>query len=103
MLDVFNFSSQDPTSTVAVGPSRALIIRRPYIGQILCGLKLWEMRSSATKIRGRIGLIEAGSGLIVGEAQIVGVREIPKSETAWHETRHYHRIPKEDYALLQKW
>ena len=49
---------------------RALIIRQPHIGKILNGIKTWEMRSTSTKIRGKIGLIESGSGMIVGEVEI---------------------------------
>ena len=52
---------------------RALIIRQPWIGKILSGEKIWEMRSTSTKVRGVIGLIEQGTGLIVGEAEIATV------------------------------
>ena len=52
---------------------RALIIRQPWIGKILDGSKTWEMRGRPTSIRGRIGLIEQGSGMIVGEATLSGV------------------------------
>ncbi|ELN6870696.1 hypothetical protein AB0485_004011 [Vibrio parahaemolyticus] len=37
---------------------------------ILAGLKVWEMRSTKTKIRGTIALIEQGTGLIVGLANL---------------------------------
>jgi len=46
---------------------RALIIDEPWISKILSGEKTLEMRSRHTKIRGRIGLIRKGSGLIVGD------------------------------------
>lgn len=51
-------------------PNRALIVRQPWIDLILSGKKTWEMRSRPTIVRGRIGLIEQGTGLIVGEANI---------------------------------
>lgn len=51
---------------------RALIIDEPWIGLILNGQKDWEMRSTACRIRGPIGLIRKGSGLIVGIANLVG-------------------------------
>tara|TARA_R100000093_G_C1869556_1_gene50896 strand:- start:6 stop:377 length:372 start_codon:yes stop_codon:yes gene_type:complete len=51
--------------------NRALIIRKEYLDQILGGDKVWEMRTSRTKVRGRIGLIEQGSGLIVGEVDLI--------------------------------
>lgn len=80
---------------------RALIIRQPHIGHILDGLKSWEMRSSPTRIRGRIGLIEAGSGMIVGEAELVRVQQAPKTFRARHMTRAYHKISV--YRLMDKW
>jgi hypothetical protein len=49
---------------------RALIIDEPWISKILSGKKRFEMRSRHTNIRGRIGLIKKGSGLIVGEAYL---------------------------------
>jgi len=50
---------------------KALVIKQPWIDLILDGKKTWEMRARKTKIRGRIGLIEQGTGLIVGHAEIV--------------------------------
>ena len=50
---------------------RALIVKKEWLDKIFDDFKLWEMRSMKTNIRGRIGLIEAGSGLIVGEAELV--------------------------------
>jgi len=54
-------------------------------------------------IRGRIGLIEAGSGLIVGEAEIDRMQSAPKSYRARHMTRAYHRIPEARYNVMDKW
>lgn len=51
--------------------NRALIIASPYIERILSGAKTWEMRSTATKLRGRIGLVRKGSGLVVATANLV--------------------------------
>lgn len=79
---------------------RALIIRRPHIDKILSGEKIWEMRSKPTKVRGRIGLIEAGSGLIVGECEILGVGESIKNFNLGY-GQHFHRV--EDLSLLDKW
>ena len=78
--------------------TRGLIIRQPWIGRILDGSKTWEMRSAPTKVRGRIALIEQGSGTIVGECCIVGCPQpsIPIERfTAWHQV--YNR------DLLKKW
>ena len=38
------------------------------------------MRSARTNITGRIGLIESGTGLIVGEAELTGCSERPVSK-----------------------
>lgn len=53
--------------------TRGLLIRSPYIEQILAGRKIWELRGSRTAIRGPIGLIRSGSGQIVGTCEVVGV------------------------------
>lgn len=50
---------------------RGLIIRSPWIDHILAGRKTWEIRSKATKVRGTIALIRGGSGLVVGQAELV--------------------------------
>lgn len=79
---------------------RALIIRKKWLDMILNGYKSWEMRSTRTKIRGHIGLIEAGSGMIVGEAHLVGCAVIEDLEdvTAYYS---HHRV--DDLSLLKKW
>jgi len=53
---------------------KGLIIDSPHIDNILAGLKSWEMRSTSTTSRGLIALVRKGSGLVVGVADIVGVK-----------------------------
>lgn len=96
-------SGADDRRIVRLGLDRALVIRQPHIGHILDGMKTWEMRSKPTKIRGRIGLIEAGSGLIVGECEIDRMQSAPKSYRARFMTRCYHRIPEDRYSVMDKW
>lgn len=60
------------TSAYLKLPDRALLIREPFISLILMSRKRWELRGTPTKIRGRIGLVKSGSGLILGECEIVG-------------------------------
>lgn len=82
-------------------PSRGLIIRQPWIGLILAGKKNWEMRATKTKVKGRIALIEAGAGLIVGETDLIGCGE---PIAGIEEAKHYldmHCV--EDFKLLEKW
>jgi hypothetical protein len=50
---------------------RALLIRHPYVDLILDGKKSWEIRGSATSIRGTIGLVPSGSGTVVGVCEVV--------------------------------
>lgn len=82
-------------------PERSLIIRKPYIDLILDNKKVWEMRSRKTNIRGRIGLIEAGSGLIVGETIIFDCSNEHISGLEANAFKEYHQI--EDVNLLKKW
>lgn len=48
----------------------ALLIRRPWIDKILDSSKSWEIRGTQTKKRGRIALIQSGSGTVVGTVEI---------------------------------
>ena len=48
-----------------------LIVKKEWLELILSGKKTWEIRGSRTNKRGRIALIESGSGLIVGTCEIV--------------------------------
>lgn len=49
------------------------MIRREPLEKILRGNKTWEIRTRATKVRGRIGLSEKGAGQIVGTVIIAAV------------------------------
>lgn len=78
---------------------RGLIIKKEWLDCIFDKNKLWEMRSSPTKIRGRIGLIESGSGLIVGEVTIIDC-----FRPSWSLVRHgraFHQV--KDVKQLEKW
>lgn len=76
---------------------RALIIGEPWISKILSHEKTWEMRSRKTNIRGRIGLIRKGSGLIVGDAYLSNSVTIIKNKL--HVVSQYHCI---DYNSNQE-
>jgi len=52
---------------------RGLVIKRQFVDLILSGRKDWELRGSRSRIRGVIGLIESGSGLVVGHATLADV------------------------------
>jgi len=78
---------------------RALIVRKEWSDKILDEVdpKIWEMRSRKTKVRGTIGLIEAGSGLVIGSVEISDSFEVYNPE--FH--IKYHKV--EDLSLLDKW
>lgn len=79
---------------------KCLIVRKEWLDKILSGEKTWELRRSKVNIRGRIGLIEAGSGTVVGEATLVNSRG-PFTVTHLLRKRELHRV--EDRGLLAKW
>lgn len=67
-------------------PRIGLMIRDPYITEILCRQKCWELRSFSTKVRGRLGLIKSGSGHIFGEvllATVLGPLSFDKLSKSW--------------------
>ena len=49
---------------------RALVVRQEPLDKILSGKKTWEIRGSRTLIRETVGLIESGSGTIVGICEV---------------------------------
>lgn len=51
--------------------SRALIVKDPYATQIVRGDKDKEYRTRRTNIRGRVGIIKAGTKRIIGEVDII--------------------------------
>jgi hypothetical protein len=74
---------------------KCLIIKQPYVDQILAGTKPVEFRSRATRIRGRIGLIASGhKGEILGTVELhdcTESRDFP-GEFDWH-MREPRRLP----------
>ena len=78
---------------------RALIVQKFWLDKILDEGKTWEMRSTKTKIRGTVGLIEACSGMIVGSVKIVDCD--PKPIHADDMFYVYHKV--KDCTLLEKW
>lgn len=83
---------------------KALVIRSPWIDLILDGKKTWEMRSRGTSIRGTIGLIKAGTGLVLGTADLVD--SLPELSAAeMRRTTGLHAIPAAqiDDAVSDRW
>lgn len=80
--------------------SRILIVRSPYARLIVQGRKTWELRSKATKIRGRIGIAEAGSKAVIGEVDLTGCIE---GHTLFQLSEHSAKHHVEDRALMLQW
>jgi hypothetical protein len=78
---------------------KLLIIKKYWLDKIFDEGKVWEMRSTRTKITGVIGLVESGTGLIVGEVNLIGCSERPVSKHK--DLIKYHKV--EDLELLDKW
>jgi hypothetical protein len=83
---------------------RALLIREPWINLILQGKKIWEMRSQPTRIRGPIGLIRQGSGLVVGTASLTDSGPALTRDD-YMRYRDEHAIPESmlDVVLSRRW
>ena len=66
---------------------RCLVVRPPYARAIVTGAKVEEYRSRPTRIRGRVGIIESGSGTIIGDAVLTDCTERDGGwEYVWHFT-----------------
>lgn len=59
---------------------RCLLVRDPHATSILTGAKLWEIRGSATKVRGRVGIAKSGTGLIFGSVEVTGSTPVTLDE-----------------------
>lgn len=90
-----------PAKDYPLAFNKALVIKPQWCRLILDGSKTWEMRSAQTHFRGTFGIIESGSGLIVGLANLVDC--LPALEASNYFS-HFdkHRIPKMD-GITHKW
>lgn len=100
---LYTSSYPSPSELDASQITHGLIIAEPWIGKILSGEKIWEMRSRNTKRRGPIALIKKGSKTVVGICRLDGVKgPLDKDELAQYE--HEHQVPREVYeAPGYKW
>jgi ASCH domain len=65
-----------------------LVIKKEPLDDILCGKKTWEIRSSGTKKRRKIALIESGSGEIKGYAELVDDLSLTKDDLLKNISKH---------------
>lgn len=76
--------AKTPAKTASAPFFRCLCVKSPYAGRIVDGKKTEEYRSTATRIRGKIGIIESGTGTIIGEAELFDCTKIDDWEFVWH-------------------
>lgn len=84
---------------------KGLIIKQPWIDYILNADKIWEIRGVNTKTRGKIELIQSGSGLVVGCCEIVDCIELSlqdfKNNVDKHQIKNTNQLPyKRTYAWV---
>jgi hypothetical protein len=84
---------------------KALIIDEPWIGLILKGEKIWEMRKKTCHQRGQIALIRKGSGHVVGVATLVDSLAPLMDRESYAATERFHRIPpdRQERAFADGW
>lgn len=81
-----------------------LIIKAPYINWILKGEKTIELRGFNTKKRGKIALIESGTGCVVGTVEITNAFEIAtKSQYEKLRLRHCVGRERKDIRYKRLW
>ena len=51
---------------------KCLFVKAPFAGWIVDGVKTVEFRTRETYIRGRIGIIESGTGTVIGDVVLIG-------------------------------
>jgi hypothetical protein len=75
------------------------------MGEVLAGRKIWEMRKTACRLRGRIALIRKGSGQVVGTAEVIGTLPPLDTLAAYAAAEDRHRIPpaRQPTAFADGW
>jgi hypothetical protein len=83
---------------------RCLVIREPWISMILRGEKTWEMRSKPTSVRGPIGLVAQGTGMVVGAAVLAdSLPPLSRANYMQHQDRHGIPSDRLEECLAQGW
>ena len=54
---------------------KCLFVKAPFAGWIVDGVKTIEFRTRETYIRGRIGIIESGTGTVIGDVVLYTCRK----------------------------
>ena len=79
-------------------PAVALLVRPPWAEMIVKGQKIWELRSTATRKRGRIAIAQSGTGTLLGEVTIVDCLQVGRrcpdgTITSWNNEAHFLGAP----------
>lgn len=83
-----------------------LIIKEPWIDQILKNEKDWEIRGTDTRIRGCIALIKSGTGMIFGTVEIIDTKRLSLQEFILNEKHHRIKVclnSKLPYSSTYAW
>ena len=83
-----------------------LIIKSPYIDDILDGKKKYEIRGNNTRIRGKIVLLKSGSGIALGTVDIVSSEQWDLSQyNNWEYRKDNNKLPldKLPYKMTYAW
>ncbi|MBD5468895.1 MAG: ASCH domain-containing protein [Lachnospiraceae bacterium] len=70
---------------------KAFIVKEHWGNLILDGEKPWEIRGTSTQIRGRVGVVFSGTGMIQGSVEVVGSSLLLKED--FELFRKYHHVP----------
>jgi ASCH domain. len=76
---------------------RCLLVKDPHATSILTGRKFWEIRGSATKVRGRVGIAKSGTGMIFGSVEVFGSREVTLSDLL-----HSESLPPDEHEMFAR-
>lgn len=68
---------------------KAFIVKEHWGNLILDNEKLWEVRGTGTQIRGRVGVIFSGTGMIQGSVEVVGSSLLLKEDFEMYRKLHY--------------
>jgi len=83
-----------------------LIIKKFWIDKIFSGEKIWEIRGTRTHKRGRIALIQSGSGMVIGEVDLVNcLGPLNESQFKLNITKHCssHLFSEVSYKNVFAW
>jgi len=76
-----------------------LIIHKHWLNKIFSGEKTWEIRGTKTSKRGKIALIQKGSGEIFGTCELAEVIG-PLSRRDLEVNRGKHQLPSDDLSVI---